>query len=136
MEDGSDGGVAEAVTRKRPSTPNLGKRLECLFRRFPILCNICGERIDWDADKAWDHVLEFADCHDDSAENYAPVHSDPCHRIKSGKSEATRHHVDRLERQRNGQPKRKRDLHKKEIKSRGFDKSKTRKFSGEVVSRG
>lgn len=40
------------------------------------------------------------------------------HKKKSARDERDCHHVDRLEKERNGLPKRKRDLHKKQIPSR------------------
>lgn len=107
---------------KRPGTPTLSKQIECLFKRFPILCHICNERITWDEKKDWDHVVEYADHHDDSAENYAPAHPKPCHKIKSAKSEAKRHHIERLENVKNGKPKRKRDEYKRKIPSRPFQR--------------
>lgn len=110
------------MSKNRPGTPSLSVQLECLFKRFPILCRECGERLLWDDERAWDHVIEFADMHDNSAENYAPVHPLPCHRVKSAKAEAQRHHIDRLENVKNGKPKRARDKYKKKIRSAGFDK--------------
>jgi hypothetical protein len=104
----------------RPGTPSLSKRIECLFKRFPILCHICGERIFWDQERHWDHLVEYADCHDDSAENYAPVHPEPCHKIKSAKAETQRSRIDRLENEKLGLPKRKRP--KRKMQSRGFPK--------------
>lgn len=108
--------------RDRPSTPPLGMQIECLFRHFPILCAECGERINWDDDFDWDHWLEWADVRRHSAEDIRPIHRRPCHKIKSKRSEVQRHRIDRLEREKNGEPKRARDKYKKPIHGRGFDK--------------
>lgn len=109
---------------KRPGTPSLSKQLECLFKRFPIICEICSERLIWDEKRHWDHVAEYADTHDDSAENYRPVHPQPCHRVKSGKAETQRSRIDRLEREKSGLPKRARDAHKKPWPSRKLESRK------------
>lgn len=93
---------------KRPGTPSLSMQLECLFKRFPIVCHICSERIDWDVDRDWDHVVEHQESGVHTAEALAPVHRSPCHRVKSGKKLSERRHIDRLEKEKNGLPKRKR----------------------------
>lgn len=105
--------------RKHPPTPSLSAQIECLFRKFPILCGVCGERIEWDVDRAWDHhPVEWADGGEHCPSNLRPIHPQPCHRIKSAKAETQRSRIERLEKELAGEPKRKR--RKKKIQSRGF----------------
>lgn len=103
---------------KRPGTPSIGTRINAMLHRFKILCAICGRQILPEVPVAWDHVLEWSDNKDrpwaNTYVNLAPVHLE-CHKIKSAKAEAERHHIDRLERERNGEPKRARDKFKKPI---------------------
>lgn len=106
---------------KRPGTPSIGVRINALLHRFEIICHICGERILAEVDIAWDHVHEWKDSKQfewvNHYTNYAPVHLG-CHKRKSAEAEALRHHIDRLERERNGEPKRARDKYKKPIPQR------------------
>lgn len=80
------------MKRRRPSTPSLGMQLECLFRRFPILCGECGYRIEWTEDRDWDHMIEHTDGGAHSAENLRPIHarSIGCHVRKTARKAAER----------------------------------------------
>lgn len=106
---------------KRPGTPNKGTQIEALFLNHPIICHICNGRIYWSDEKDWDHRVEHKESQDNTAANLTPVHRD-CHRIKSAKKNSERRHIDRLEKEKNGFPKRKRL--KQKIQSRPFPKVK------------
>ena len=106
---------------KRPGTPAMGLQIRALYVNHIIICHICGGRVFNDDKKHWDHKIEFEESQNNTPENLWPVHAD-CHLKKSSKKNRERRHIDRLEKIKNGKPKRARDKFKKKIISRGFPK--------------
>lgn len=80
-----------------------------------------GERIDID------HIHQRATGGEDDFSNYRPLHY-ACHKIKTKADATARAKIRRL----NGTTKKRPG---KPIRSRGFDRSKTRKFNGTVIPR-
>ena len=120
------------MTERRAIT--LGMKLESLFLRRQVLCVECGEPIE-PGNCQWDHRHSLAQGGGHNAGNIGPVHYDPCHKSKSAKDERDLHHVDRLAKERAGQPKRKRvsrSIPKRAgpIQSPGFPKNMRRKMNG------
>jgi len=79
-------------------------QIAILFRHFVIACAECGGRITKPEDSDWDHCIEHADGGEHSIENLRPIHnrkSDDCHKFKSARNEARRHHIDRLQKAHN-----------------------------------
>lgn len=113
----------------KPVTRKLA--VDCLLHRFMALggipCSICMAPLSPGEPVQFDHVHAdvFGGPHE--YQNLRPVHVE-CHKKKTKADIQAKAKGDRiLGLTRNGP--------KKVIKSRGFDKTKTRKFSGEVVDR-
>lgn len=111
------------------------------------LCPGCGERLGTLSDCEFDHEHQLALGGADEIENIFAKHVD-CHKAKTARDAGRRAKVKRVTGKKAGRfsgPARgaeigaepSRQAHKpgKSIQGRGFDKTKTRTFSGEVVNR-
>lgn len=106
---------------------SLGMKLAALFHLRQIRCVHCGDPIEDPADTEWDHMHALCFDGPHSAENLGPAHV-YCHGLKSRADTRARAKIRRL----------RGDLKPKAcktIRSRGFDRSHTRKFNGQVVAR-
>jgi hypothetical protein len=101
---------------------------DAFLYRYAIICGICGGDIHPGQEVEWDHVHSLVMGGSHVFTNLRPVHADPCHKRKSALDVKANAKVKRLRGLTCNGP-------KKKIQSRGFDKTKTRKFSGEVVAR-
>jgi 5-methylcytosine-specific restriction endonuclease McrA len=111
---------------KRPDiTPAM--KIDALLYRYAVTCAICGHDIQPGHAIEWDHVHALVHGGPNVFSNLRPLHAE-CHKIKSAADVAANAKVKRLTGQTCNRPKAK-------IRSRGFDKTRTRKFSGEVVVR-
>jgi 5-methylcytosine-specific restriction enzyme A len=104
-----------------------GMKLDSILYRYAVTCGLCrlelspGDRIEWDHV----HALVHGGAH--VFTNIRPVHFE-CHKEKTARDIAANAKVKRLRGETCQGP-------KKEIHSRGFDKTLSKKFSGEVVRR-
>ncbi len=71
-------------------------RWQSLVENFGIECWICRGRLTLADRIQFDHYVEVADNGPHTPQNIKPVHYEPCHKIKSAKKEAQRHHIKRL----------------------------------------
>lgn len=92
-----------------------------------LKCGICGEAIAVGSPIHWDHIHAISMGGPHTFRNLRPTHA-ACNQAKGVKEHRAKAKVDRLLGLTCNKPKAK-------IASPGFDKSKTRKFSGKVVPR-
>lgn len=99
----------------------------CLLHRADVRCSICGEILKPADDIEWDHIwaLTHGGPHDYS--NLRPLHYE-CHKIKTKADIQARAKVLRITGVTKGRV-------SKPLRSRGFDKTKTKRFDGSVVRR-
>lgn len=93
------------MTARKPVTDKMKWR--ALFLRYGIDCWLCGEEMVLDLPMEWHHVIEIADGGQHDHTNVVPIHI-RCHDLVSAKAESQRSRIDRLEKEKNGLPKRKR----------------------------
>ena len=91
------------MTPRKPITDKM--KWMAIWYRYGIDCVLCDCEIIFGTPHDWDHIVELADGGSHDAFNVIPVHV-KCHARKSGKKESERHHIDRLEKEKNGLPKR------------------------------
>lgn len=108
--------------------------VDCLLARFemasgaPLPCSECGQSL------LPGQVIQFDHIHADIFEgahahmNLRPIHYDPCHKAKTARDIAAKAKGARILGLTCNGP-------TKKIAGRGFDKTRTRKFSGAVVPR-
>ncbi len=68
------------MTARKAITPAM--KLECLFARKAVVCAICKDPIETQAECEWDHFHALCLGGPDVADNLRPVH-DYCHKLKS-----------------------------------------------------
>jgi 5-methylcytosine-specific restriction endonuclease McrA len=113
------------MTKRQPITPDM--KLDCLLYRHSITCGICGAELFPNDKIEWDHVHALVHGGAHVFTNIRPVHVE-CHKEKTARDIAAKAKGDRLLGLTCNGP-------KKKIGNRGFDKTLTRKFSGETVKR-
>ena len=119
---------AQTVAKSR-SVP-LRTKLESLFLRQMVRCILCHEVVESWEQCEWHHIHERQLGGPNSPDNVGPVHIDPCHRKASARFARDRAHVQRLRLKAAGKARQ-----KAKIQSKGFDRSRTRRFDGSVVNR-
>lgn len=102
-------------------------KLDCLLYRHSIKCGLCGKELFPADEIEWDHIHALVHGGPHVFTNLRPVHV-PCHKAKSARDVAANAKVKRILGETKTGP-------KKQIQSPGFDKTRTRKFSGEVIRR-
>lgn len=128
-------------------TPACATKRKAISRRIAVeivlsqegRCTICKQKLI-PKNIAYDHVHPLALGGADDISNLAAICADPCHRKKTSGNGATSHGSDigniaktrRLESKRLGISKEKSGP---KIKSRGFAKSHSKKFNGQIVER-
>lgn len=117
----------EAVTSTKREAITPAMKIDCLLFRYSITCGICGREIGPGTPVEWDHVHALVHGGPHIFTNLRPVH-ERCHKAKTKADVQAKAKGDRILGLTCNGP-------KKAIKSRGFDKTKTRKVNGEVVAR-
>ncbi len=102
-------------------------KLECLLYRCTVKCGICGDELYPNDEIEWYHIQALVHSGAHVFTNIRPVHAE-CHKEKTARDVAANAKVKRLRGETCNAPKR-------PIQSKGFDKTRTRKFTGEVVRR-
>lgn len=91
-------------------------------------CTVCHEPCaPFGPDVVWDHRIQLAFGGGQAIEAFEPHHADPCAKIKTAQDATDRARAKRID-QKATEPKKPSRIH-----SRGFDRTKTRQFSGKVV---
>lgn len=112
--------------KRQAITPAM--KINCVLWLAGIACPEChepvlpGQRIEWDHR----HCVALDGPHE--YQNLRPVHYDPCHKKKTARDIKALAKTKRLRGETKTGPKAK-------IANRGFDKTRTRKFSGQVIPR-
>ncbi len=114
------------MTKRQAITPAM--KIKTLFYRGYFECTICKFPISCEAKIEWDHIHALVHGGEHAYLNLRPVHA-KCHKGKTARDVAANAKVKRLRGETCTAP-------KKPIQSRGFDKTRTRKFGGQVVPRG
>jgi len=112
-------------TKRTAITPDM--KIDCLLYRYAVTCAVCGKDIQPGHEIEWDHVHALVHGGPHIFSNLRPLHAE-CHKAKTARDIAANAKGKRLRGETCNGP-------KKKIQSRGFDKTKTRKFNGEVVAR-
>lgn len=117
-----------------PRKPLKGAQREAFLERHERICYYCGEPIL--PGQVWhdEHMIARELGGSDDMDNRRPIHANPCHKIKTAQDRKLIAKGNRIRRS-NGFDPDKRKHKAKPIAGRGFDKSKSRKFSGQVVER-
>ena len=113
------------MTKRQAITERM--KIDCLLIRGTHTCGICGTKLFWGDALEWDHVQAIVHEGEHSAWDIRPVHP-ACHKEKTKRDVAANAKVKRLRGETCQGP-------KKKIQSPGFDKTKTRKFNGQVIAR-
>lgn len=114
------------MTERKAITERM--KIDCLLLRCFVTCSICNERLMPGDQIQWDHVHAIVFKGPHLPGNLRPVHYDPCHKWKSAQDVKDNAKVKRIAkggRKRKGPP----------MKSRSFDKTLSRKFSGTTEAR-
>jgi len=99
----------------------------CLLHRAEVTCAICGEPVLPEDDIEWDHIWALTHGGPHTYSNLRPLHF-ACHKVKTKADIQARAKVRRITGETKGRV-------SKPLRSRGFDKTKSRKFNGTVVPR-
>lgn len=103
-------------------------KIDAILYRYAVPCAICGKDLKPGDAVEWDHVHALVHGGPHVFSNLRPLHA-ACHLEKTKRDIAANAKGKRIRGETCNGP-------KKKIRGRGFDKTKTRKFSGEVVARG
>ena len=119
-------------------------KLDIVIRQEGRCACGCGHKLGTLKEAEFDHVPALTHRKFDAVtKEYDPPANDParifakrveCHAKKTRRDVRDKYHIDRLEREQSGLPKRKRKS--RVLKSRGFDKTMTRHFDGSVTRHG
>jgi 5-methylcytosine-specific restriction endonuclease McrA len=126
-------GYGSAI-RRRSETPAMVRRI--LFRQGVVPCCLCGKRLKPEDKVIREHMHALALGGPDEEDNMGYAHEECAARKTNGTPATTygsdKHAIAKVKRLR-GETKQ--DRPKRKIQSRGFDKSMTRTFKGEVRAR-
>lgn len=113
------------MTKRQDITERM--KIDSLLYRYCITCALCGKDLSPGDKIEWDHVQALVHAGGHVFTNIRPLHEE-CHKAKTARDVAANAKVKRLRGETCQGPKAK-------IHSRGFDKTRTRRFDGQVVPR-